>query len=385
MRHSIQQIQALEHQVYAVDKNPNAPAFAIADGHAPIDLVDADGVTDYARRIGANAIIAVNEAGVLSAAKASQALGLRGLAPDVALSALDKGMMREAWQNANLPQPEFRIVTDADGIRAAAQAIGYPLILKPTMNWGSRGISRADTPDDLDWSIEFALKHQRSGRFIVEQCIDGIEMTIEGLMRDGEVAILAKSDKEHQAHPRFRVAMGLNYPANFSDDILQKTDDLIIQAAHALGMDDCAIHAEVMVVNESIYLIEMGARPGGGHIFGQIVEAVSGVSMPQALTKILLGDTVDIQPKYQRGAVYRFFAPQPGVFISAEGIDEAQQLAGVLDFGFNMVTGTVVNPIEGDADRPGYCVTSAATRDDAIAIANQAVATVRYTMQPLST
>jgi biotin carboxylase len=385
MKHSIRQIQQLGHRVYAVDKNPDAPAFTVADGYAPLDLIDVDGITDYAREIGADAILAVNEAGVLSAAHASQRLGLPGLAPEIAIKALDKGMMRQAWQAANLAQPRFVIVDSAIQIPDAAQEIGYPLIIKPTMNWGSRGISRVDSPFDLEWSIDFALKNQRTGRFIVEQCIDGTEMTIEGLAKEGFISILAKSDKEHQPHPRFRVAMGLNYPANFTDDILQQVDELVINAAKALGLDNCAIHTEAMVLDGKVYLVEMGARPGGGHIFGQIVEAASGVCMPQALTQILLGEDVDIRPKYQRGAVYRFFAPPPGIFQAAEGVEVARRLEGVLDFGFHMEVGTVVGAIEGDADRPGYCVTTAATRAEAMALADTAVGMMQYTITTIGT
>jgi biotin carboxylase len=380
MKHSIRLIQALGHKVYVIDKNPDAPAFEVADGHKPIDLVDVEGITEYAREIGANAILAVNEAGVLSAAYASQTLGLRGLHPDTAIKALDKGMMREAWAAAKLSQPRFIIVESLEKIPEAAAQIGYPLILKPTMNWGSRGISRVDSPEGLAWAMDFAATNQRTGRFIVEECIDGTEMTIEGLMQDGEVSILGKSDKEHQAHPKFRVAMGLNYPAKFSADILAQTDELISNAAKALGLDNCAIHCEAMLLDGRVYLIEMGARGGGGHIFGLIVEATSGVSMPQALIQILLGEKTDIQPKFQRGAVYRFFAPPAGIFLGAEGMEEARKLEGVLDFGFQMEVGRKVGAIEGDADRPGYCVTTAATREEAMAIADKAVGMMKFTM-----
>ncbi len=380
MKHSIRAIHALGHRVYAVDRNPAAPAFEVADGSAAIDLVDTDGITAYAQEIGADAILAVNEAGLLTAAEASQRLGLRHISPETALRALDKGMMREAWDEAELSQPQFLVADRLEQIPDCAMILGFPLILKPTRNWGSRGISRADSPEDLEWSIEFAAQHQRSGSFIAEQCVDGIEMTVEGLIQNGHVQILAKSDKEHQPHTRFRVAMGLNYPAKFPEAILQKTDELVVQAAQVLGLNNCAIHAEVMVKGEDIYLIEMGARPGGGHIFGQIVEAASGVSMPQALAQILLGEPTDITPKHQRGAVYRFFAPPKGIFQSATGIEEAKQIPGVLDFGFHMQPGTAVDSIAGDADRPGYCVTTGETREEAMHIADQAIATMRYEM-----
>lgn len=103
---------------------------------------------------------------------------------------------------------------------------------------------------------------------------------------------------------------------------MQKTDLLMEQVVYALGVDNAAFHAEAMVHNEEIYLVEMGARPGGGHIFGQIVEAASGVVMPQALSQILLGEETDITAKHQRGACYRFFAPPTGIFVSATGTDE---------------------------------------------------------------
>lgn len=384
MTHSIKQIQALGHEVYAVDKNRYAPGFMVADGHSPIDLVNVSSVTAYAHDIGADAVIAVNEAGVITAAQVSKSLGLRGLEPYIALDALDKGLMRQRWQTAQLPQPTFEVVKTADAIADAAERIGYPLIIKPTMNWGSRGISLVNNPDDLAWAVDFASQHQRDGDLIVEQFIDGTEMTVEGLIRDGEIAILAKSDKTHQPHPKYRVAMSLHYPANFDAAILEKTDQLIMEACQALKLDNCAFHAEVMVTPEDdIYLIELGARPGGGHIFGQIVEAVSGVSMPQALVQILLGEDVDIQPRAQNGAVYRFFAPPPGIFKRALGVEVAKRMPGVLDLGFFMVEGREVRAIEGDADRPGYCVAVGTSREEAIDRAEKAIGMIHFEVEPL--
>lgn len=382
MKHSIQQIQAMGHQVYAIDKNPNAPAFAIANGYQAIDLIDTEGIVQYAREIEADAILAVNEAGVLSAAEASQILGLRGLDPDVAIKALDKGMMRQAWKQVSLSQPQFALVNKPEDIPNVAEKIGYPVIVKPTMNWGSRGVSVAETPDDLVWSIEFASQNRKAGTdFSIEEYIDGIEMTIEGLVYNHEVIILANSDKILQEHARYRVDQALRYPANLPKTILEKVNALFIQAAQALNLNNCALHCEMRIADDTPYLIEMAARPGGGHIFGQIIEAVSGISMPQALTNILLDAEFEKYPKYQHGAVYRFFVPPVGIFMGVDGIEEARSLEGVLDFGFHMDIGTIVEPYADGASRPGYCVTSAETRDEAIAIAEKAVATLRYQME----
>ena len=71
MRHSLRQLRASGLSVHALDRNPHAPGFAEADGFAAIDIADAKGIASYARSIAAEAILAVNEAGVLGAARAS--------------------------------------------------------------------------------------------------------------------------------------------------------------------------------------------------------------------------------------------------------------------------------------------------------------------------
>jgi biotin carboxylase len=380
MCHSIRKLQEIGLRVLAADGAPDAPGFSLVEDHAAIDIRHTAAVAGFARSRGVDLILAINEAGVLAAAEASHQLGLPNLAPDVALRCLHKGLMREAWQEAGLPQPCFRRVASAEAIAAAASSVGYPVILKPAMNWGSRGVSRVARAGDLPWATDYARANSRDGEFIVEQCISGIEMTIEGLIKRGQVQILAQSDKEPQEHPKYCVAMALNYPARFADWQLQRASEVVQQAAQAMGIKNGAFHCECMVNETDVFLLEMGGRPGGGHIFGQIVEAASGVCMPQALALLLLGDDPDIRPKHQRGACYKFFAPPFGVFREALGIAEASRLSGILDFGFQMSPGTIVSPIAGDADRPGYAVAAGKTREDAIENADRAIASIRYVM-----
>jgi len=380
MCHSIRKLQEIGLRVFAADGANDAPGFAVADDHAVLDIRNASAVAEYAAAKAVDLILAVNEAGVLAAAEASSDLKLPNLPPDVALRCLHKGLMRDAWQAAGLPQPVFRRIESADDLADAAASIGYPVILKPAMNWGSRGVSRVSEPADLPWAIRYAQTNCRDGEFVVEQCISGTEMTIEGLVKKGRTQILAWSDKEPQEHPKYRVAMALNYPARFADRQLQRASEVVSLATQALGIENGAFHCECMVNDNGVFLVELGGRPGGGHIFGQIVEASSGVCMPQTLALLFLGDDPDINPKYQKGACYKFFAPPLGVFRQALGVSEARELPGILDFGFQMTPGTVVTPIAGDADRPGYVVATGQSREEAIANADRAIASIRYVM-----
>src|SRR5579859_3561879 len=135
MCHSIRKLQEIGMRVLAADGVPGAPGFALVEDHAVLDIRDSATVARYAHSQSVDLIQAVSEAGVLAAAEASQQLGLPNLPPEVAIRCLHKGLMREAWRDAGLPQPLFLRVSSAEAIADAAGSIGYPVILKPAMNW----------------------------------------------------------------------------------------------------------------------------------------------------------------------------------------------------------------------------------------------------------
>ena len=380
MMRSIRAIQQLGYEVFCVDVNPSAPAFSIADGFSAINISDVVSVGRYADEIKADVVLALNDAGVLPAAFANQKRGLKSYDPEQVKYFTDKGYMRERWKEHGVAQPDFFVCTTSEEIAAAIKKIGYPCIVKPCMMWGSRGVSKVNDENDIAFATKFAMENSRGNRFIVEECMSGTEVSVEGLFKDSKAFILAKADKELQQHDNYRVTIQINYEAALSDENLQEIDELVSKAGRALGFVAGALHAECMVTPEGVKMIEMAGRPGGGHIFGAIVESVSGVSMPQALTQILLDENIDPSAKFQRGACYKFFNAPQGIFQSVEHLQEAKALKGVIDMGFQMTSGTFVNTMDHGANRPGFIVTEGVDRSEAVGVANSAFNTLKFHM-----
>lgn len=381
MVRSILKIQELGYEVYCVDMNPLAPAFAFADGFAVVNISDVEGVGSYADEIGADVVLALNDAGVLPAVYANRKRGLKCYNPDDVIYFTDKGYMRQRWAEHGIAQPAFEICTDAAAMERAIRSIGFPCIVKPCMMWGSRGVSKVNHEGDIDFAIRFAMENSKGPRYIVEEFMQGTEVSVEGLFKDGKAYILAKADKELQQHDNYRVTVRINYEADLSSDVLCEIDTLVANAGRAMGFEAGALHAECMVTPQGVKMIEMAGRPGGGHIFGAIVEAVSGVSMPQALTQILLGEEIDPAARYSRGACYKFFNAPEGVFQQVEHLDEARQMPGIVDLGFTMAPGTVVRTMDHGANRPGFVVSEGLTRAEAISRAEAAFAALKFNMQ----
>jgi len=381
MSRSIQKIKELGYEVYCVDMNPDAPAFAYADGHAAVNISDVDGVGKYADEIGADAVLALNDAGVLPAVYANKKRGLKCYDPEQVKFFTDKGYMRERWKEFGVAQPQFEVCTSAEEISAAVHRIGFPCIVKPCMMWGSRGVSKVNNENDIAFATQFAMENARGARYIVEEFMSGTEVSIEGLFKDGRAYILAKADKELQQHNNYRVTIQINYEAALPDSILQEIDELVSKAGRAMGFESGALHAECMVTPEGVKMIEMAGRPGGGHIFGAIVEAVSGVSMPQALTQILLGEDIDPSARFHRGACYKFFNAPDGVFQHIENVLQASNMPGIIDLGFTMAEGTVVRTMDHGANRPGYIVSQGINRAEAMGCAEAAFAALKFNMR----
>jgi biotin carboxylase len=380
MSRSIRKIQELGFEVYCVDMNPDAPAFAFANGSAAVNISDVEGVGRYADEINADVVLALNDAGVLPAVFANKKRGLKCYDPDQVKYFTDKGFMRQRWKEAGVKQPNFVLCSNEEEIRNAVLAIGFPCIVKPCMMWGSRGVSKVNSAEDIAFATDFAISNAKGNRYIVEECMSGTEVSIEGLFKDGKAYILAKADKELQRHDNYRVTVQINYEANLSPEILHEIDQLVSDAGKAMGFEAGALHAECMVTSDGVKMIEMAGRPGGGHIFGAIVEQVSGVSMPQALTQILLGEDIDPSAKFSKGACYKFFNAPDGVFESVSGLDDARLLPGVIDIGFTMAKGTVVRTMDHGANRPGFVVSGGIDRNDAILNAERAFKSLKFHM-----
>ncbi len=179
---------------------------------------------------------------------------------------------------------------------------------------------------------------------------------------------------------RTRVATSLNYPADFPEATLDQVRVLVRNAVQALGITVGPAHTEVIVTAEGPKLVETGARPGGGHIFSLIVNAVSGVNMVQQTAKLLVGEAPSLEVKSQRGCVYRFFCPPSGVVKAIHGVERAREMPGVLDLGILKKPGDKVEELINSLERSGFAVVEGANRSQAIRRADEVERAVIFEM-----
>jgi formate-dependent phosphoribosylglycinamide formyltransferase (GAR transformylase) len=173
-------LQAAGFYTLAIDGNAEAPAAKYADEFIHLNFNDKVLLLNYIKAHPVDGIMPINDWGTVPAAYVSEQLGLVGIAEKAAIAATDKGIMRDTWCKAGLPNPTYLIFETLEELKKGIHKIGFPCVLKPTDSRGSgRGISVLQSEVDLEWAYDFAAPFVKNKRFICEGFAQGLELTIE--------------------------------------------------------------------------------------------------------------------------------------------------------------------------------------------------------------
>ncbi|MEH6416354.1 D-alanine--D-alanine ligase [Pseudomonas sp. CGJS7] len=153
-----------------------------------VDAFAVDGIAALIERIRAGAVDRVfnilhggsGEDGVLQGLL--EALGVPYTGSDVLGSALamDKIRTKQVWLGAGLPTPKYKRIAKGDDVHAAAQEIGLPVIIKPSSEGSSVGVSRVLKDADIDEAVALAARYP--GEMLMEQMVIGDELTVAVLI-----------------------------------------------------------------------------------------------------------------------------------------------------------------------------------------------------------
>jgi biotin carboxylase len=368
----IKAAKEMGHQVIATDSHADAPGLALADDAAIVDATDLDELLRVASAYRIDAILSEQtDVGVRGAAYVAERLGLPGIGIDTALRATDKWFMRKACTLAGLPMPEYRLATSVENGMVAARDVGLPIIVKPTDNQSSRGVTKVADMASLPAAIQRALASSRSKRILVEECMFGQESSIESFVIGNKVHVLGICEKV-KCPPPYSFDLELVYSASFSAEVMNEIEEVNRRVVRAVGMEIGFAHAEMMVTPEGVRLIEIAARGCGARIATDLLPELTGVDLLGLRLKQALGEPVQMQP-VQTGlsGICRFFDIRAGTVRHIDGLKEAGALAGVIHLEFAPTIGTrLERAISGD-QRPGFVLAAAESRSAAVAIADE--------------
>lgn len=317
----IEKAKSMGYYVLAVDGNPKAPGFNVADKAICADIVNEETMLKIARDEHVDGVIhPCSEVSMAVMGRINDELGLSGISREQAICATNKHLMRKAFEKGNAPSPKSILAQDAEDAWSRLQnEFDTDAILKPSRNSGSRGIakvSRNMDKGDFIRAYDEALSESRDHSVLIEQFIEGPEFSIEMIVWRGDIHVLTVTDKKTTGAPHF-VELGHNQPSCFSATDVETLKAAAVAGVRALGVNNCACHAEAKLMNGKAYLMEVGARLGGDFISTELTHLSTGVDMVAAAIDVALGVEPDLSAKEEpKGVCIRYFCPKPGKLVS---------------------------------------------------------------------
>jgi biotin carboxylase len=354
--------------VIAVDRDPTAPGFAYADKRAVVSSEDEPGVDRLARAENVDGIISPGaDWPVGIAARVAGRMGLpHPIDGATAVLATTKSRQRERLAAAGVPQP-----------RLLDEPVA-PCVVKAPDRQGQRGLTFVRTDAELPGAIEAALQASRNGTYIVEEYVDGPEVTVNAVSVDGVFHPLLVTDRLTAEPPAFGVALAHVWPCVDSTQALEAAR----AAAEALGIRNGPTYTQIRLGEDGARVVELAARLGGGHD-AELVEALTGVRLNDLALDFALGEEVCVgttQALRGGGCVLFLVAPE-GVMREVTGVEQARAADGVLDVRIYREPGHLFAPLRRGPDRAGAVIAVGDSRDDALARARAAADEIRFVVE----
>ena len=293
------------------------------DTAAVVDFADYESVRTTALALGGSGILTYDESLVELTARLAADLGLRHATPDAVGTCKDKSRLRARLRDAGLSPVRFAVAHDAGAAAAAAEEIGYPVVLKPLALGGSAGVVRVDGPGELGEAFELA-NGARIGSIssaypgaLVEELLVGPEFSVDCVTFAGTTTPVVVAEKMLDLPPYFE-EVGHVVPAQPSP-ALDAALELVVEVHQAVGLDDIVTHTEFRLTPSGPRIIELNAR-AGGDLIPYLGFLANGVDLAAAAADVALGRTPDLAPRHSGAAAVRFFYPTADVRVEHIGL-----------------------------------------------------------------
>ena len=334
------------------DGNPSALARPYADVFYQIPLFDEMAVKEVAEKEAVDFIITCcADQVLLIVAQVSEMLGLPCyISYQTAQNVSDKKYMKRIFWENSIPTSRYIELAQIDWKKI--HELNYPLVVKPTDAYSSRGVRKANDDESLAVFFAEAKDISRSGTVIVEEFCAGEEISVDVYVEEGKAHILCVSNSEKiQDEGRFVIFRG-KYPANTTPEIMTQIQMVAQQIADAFELKNSPMLIQMINTGTTVSVLEFCARTGGNMKY-LLIRRSCGFDVIKAVIDLTLGlkPHVELAAPENKYIVNDFIYCHPGVFDRLEGFDELVEQQYLSDYCKLRPQGFKVSGVKSSSDR----------------------------------
>ena len=223
------------------------------------------------------------------------ALKLPGQSMETARFSSNKLLMKEKFLEHNIRIPWFHKISSLLELESVMSSREGIHILKPVDSRGARGVLQIDQKSNLEWSFSESLQYSPSKTLILEEFIDGPQVSTESLIQNGDVWNIGFADRNYantKKYAPFFIEDGGTQPSILGKESQTAIFDLAAAAGKALGLSNGIIKGDMVLKNGKPYVIEIATRLSGGWFSSIQIPASTGVPIVQYAILQALGENI---------------------------------------------------------------------------------------------
>lgn len=370
----IEELHKRECYVLLADYNENPVAKKYADSYFQVSTLDADAIKNIAKEEHVDFLItACTDQALLTVAKVSEELGLPCYIDyQTALNVTNKQYMKEMFEKNKIPTAKHVILDKYDS--KAIESMQYPLIVKPVDCNSSKGVRRCENDNELKKFLDEAIKYSRTKTAVVEEYIDGDELTVDVYVENGIANVLSISNSiKIKEKDKFVIFRTIN-PAAVSESVVKQVNIIAQQIVDAFHLSNSPMLIQILTDGKKAYVIEFSARTGGGVKY-LLIKHASGFDVIKAIVDLTLG----IKPHYKKSdanskyLVNDFIYCKKGVYDHLDGFEELKKSGIIKDYYvFGWKGNHFTGELKASGDRVGGYTVVADTQEELVKKHNEA-------------
>jgi len=318
------------------DKNNALGDYVIYTDTSNVDKLITD-ISNFGMSHKVEAVLTFLEQCIEQAATVAQILGCKGPSLESIKICRNKFLTRIKTIQKGIPTPGFFIAKSIEEIKEKVNVIKFPIIIKPLNFAGACAVIKVDCKEELDLKYQALLLRRENAAikgsmadtteeyWLVEEYIDGFEISVEAYAYQGQTVVVTIHDKILPVEaPDFIEGMSATPSPRITDELKGRIEQLTQEVFNSIGFRNGVAHVEYRISNNEPLLLEVNGRPGGGFVAESVFYS-TGVQLNEVLIKICLGIDPSIHIENVKPTVLNELCPPEGKIVDIIGVNELKE------------------------------------------------------------
>lgn len=352
---AILELKKMGYETHACAMAKDGPGADVADYFIEINILDTKSLVDYIKENKISLVYSVgSDLAMPVVCNISQSLDLpHFVSAKTAEICNNKDLMRTKLGNGFKGNVKHQIIKSGDD----KVQLEFPFILKPADSQGQRGVRLINSLDEYKLNYEEVKKYSRSGTVIIEQYINGPEVSVNGYMIDGELKYLITSDRETWPDYTGLIRKHVVPPVSTNAGIEGKIKEVMIEACNKMEIKNGPVYAQIKLEKETPYIIEITPRLDGCHMWN-LLSYHSNINLLKLTFEHLLNDDISelekVQDQSKEKHVLEFICQSPNT--PADYSEYHSEIKNSI-YSFNYYKqGESIRPVNGKHEKIGYFI-----------------------------